>query len=174
MRVSANHHPGFRVSDIERSGRFYIEALGGRWQTKPGIHAGRTAQVTMGGTPDARFKVCHIAFDEGTIELFEFLEPVHPVIPVGPAEGGIIHFAFEVDDVAEALERVERAGGKRYWPEIREIKPLGFSVIYVTDPDGHVLELIDVGVDDLCRRLIAADPALDPAVDPAADLAARS
>lgn len=163
MRVSANHHPGFRVSDIERSAGFYIDALGGRWQTKPALHSGRAAAVTMGGLDGARFKVCHIGFDEGTIELFEFVEPVHPVVPVGPAEGGIIHFAFEVDDVAEALERVEAHGGRRYWPEIREVPSLGFSVIYVTDPDGHVLELIDVGVDELCRRLVQADESLDPA-----------
>jgi catechol 2,3-dioxygenase-like lactoylglutathione lyase family enzyme len=162
MRVSANHHPGIRVSDIERSARFYIEALGGHLETKPAVHAGRTASLTMGGTPGARFKVCHIGFDEGIIELFEFLEPVHPVVPVGPAEGGIIHFAFYVDDVAEALERVERAGGKRYWPEIRNVKALDFTVIYVTDPDGHVVELIDVPVEELVRRLVAADPELAP------------
>jgi catechol 2,3-dioxygenase-like lactoylglutathione lyase family enzyme len=162
MRVSANHHPGIRVADIDRSAQFYIEALGGRYATRPGLHAGRAASMTMGGTPDARFKVCHIAFDEGIIELFEFLEPVHPVVPIGPAEGGIIHFAFYVDDVAEALERVERAGGKRYWPEIRDVKALGFTVIYVTDPDGHVVELIDVRIEDLVQRLVEADPELAP------------
>jgi catechol 2,3-dioxygenase-like lactoylglutathione lyase family enzyme len=163
MTVIANHHPGFRVSNIERSAQFYIDALGGHWETSPMTFEGPEAEMIMGGTPDARFKVCHIGFDEGTIELFEFLEPVHAVTPVPPAEGGIIHFAFQVDDVPAVLERVERAGGKRYWPEVRDME-LGFQVIYVTDPDGHVLEIIDIGVGDLVRRLVEADPDNAPPV----------
>jgi predicted enzyme related to lactoylglutathione lyase len=66
-----------------------------------------------------------------------------------------------VDDVPAALERVERAGGKRYWPEIRDMDP-GFQVIYVTDPDGHVLELIDISIEDLVRGLVELDPANAP------------
>jgi len=160
MRVSANHHPGIRVSDIERSAQFYIDALGGHWQTSPMTYEGPDADLIMGGTPNTRFKVCHIGFDEGTIELFEFV-PSRPVDPIVPAQGGIIHYAFQVDDVPAALERVERAGGKRYWPEVRDMDP-GFQVVYVTDPDGHVLELIDISIEDLVRGLVELDPANAP------------
>ena len=160
MRVSANHHPGIRVSDIERSAQFYIDALGGHWQTSPMTYEGPDADLIMGGTPNTRFKVCHIGFDEGTIELFEFV-PSRPVDPIVPAHGGIIHYAFQVDDVPAALERVERAGGKRYWPEVRDMDP-GFQVVYVTDPDGHVLELIDISIEDLVRGLVELDPANAP------------
>jgi glyoxylase I family protein len=161
MKVSANHHPGLRVANIERSAQFYIDALGGHWQTSPFSLDGDEAVMVMGGTPNAHFKVCHIGFDEGTIELFEFLEPVNPTGPLAPAEGGIIHFAFYVDDVPEALARVERAGGKRYWPEVRDM-PGGFQVIYVTDPDGNVLELIDIAIGPLLKRIIELDPATAP------------
>jgi catechol 2,3-dioxygenase-like lactoylglutathione lyase family enzyme len=160
MRVSANHHPGIRVADIERSAQFYIDALGGHWQTSPMLYEGPDAEMVMGGTPNTRFKVCHIGFDEGTIELFEFM-PSGPMNHPIPAEGGIIHYAFHVDNVPEALERVERAGGKRYWPEIRDMDP-GFQVIYVTDPDGHVLELIDISIEDLVQGLVELDPANGP------------
>jgi catechol 2,3-dioxygenase-like lactoylglutathione lyase family enzyme len=160
MRVSANHHPGIRVSDIERSAQFYIDGLGGHWQTSPMTYEGPDAELIMGGTPNTRFKVCHIGFDEGTIELFQFL-PSGPVDNPIPAEGGIIHYAFHVDDVPAALERVERAGGMRYWPEVRDMDP-GFQVIYVTDPDGHVLELIDISIEDLVRGLVELDPANAP------------
>lgn len=162
MTTSAVHHPGFRVADIERAGRFYIEALGGRWQRMPVTMDGPDAEIVMGGTPNAAFKVAHIGFDEGTIELFEFVEPIKPTGPIAPAEGGIIHYAFYVDDVPAALDRVERAGGKRYWPEVRDM-PGGFQVIYVTDPDGNVLELIDIKIDDLLDKLIEDDPASAPA-----------
>jgi hypothetical protein len=32
----------------------------------------------------------------------------------------------------------------------------------VNDPDGHVLELIDVSIDDLVKRLADSDPAIAP------------
>jgi catechol 2,3-dioxygenase-like lactoylglutathione lyase family enzyme len=163
MKVSAYHHTALRVSDIDRSSRFYVEALGGRLQTSKMIYDGPDAEVIMGGTPNARFKVCLIGFDEGTVELFEFLEPVHPVAPPPPAEGAIIHTCFTVDNVPTALERVEAAGGKRYWPEVRDM-PGDFQVVYVTDPDGHVLELIDIDARELVKRLIEADPNNAPTV----------
>jgi catechol 2,3-dioxygenase-like lactoylglutathione lyase family enzyme len=158
MWVSANHHTAFRVTNIERSARFYITALGGHWQTSPMIYEGPEADVIMGGLPGARFKVCHVGFDEGAIVLVEFLEPANPMVPAAPARDGIIHFAFQVDDVQAALERLERAGGKRYWPEVRVFDEYGFSVVCATDPDGHMLELVDVSMGDQVERLVAADP----------------
>ena len=73
-----------------------------------------------------------------------------------------MHFAFTVDDVSAALERVEAAGGQRFWSEVMDM-PGDFQVVYVTDPDGHVFELIDVDAPELVRRLIQADPNNDPA-----------
>lgn len=157
MKVSAHHHPGFRVADIERAARFYIEGLGGHWQTSPMLYEGPDAEEIMGGTPGTRFKVCHIGFGEGVIELFEFEQPSAPTGATPDHMGKIIHFAFQVDDVEEALARVEKAGGKRYWPQVREME-LGFKVVYVTDPDGNVLELIDISPEDLVRKLVEADP----------------
>ncbi len=161
MKVSVNHHVGLRVADIERAARFYIDALGGRWETAPMLYEGPDAEMIMGGTPGARFKVCHIGFDEGVIELFEFLEPLAPSGPISDHAGKIIHFAFEVDDVGEALKRIEDAGGRRYWPEVRKMD-LGFEVVYATDLDGNVLEIIDIPMPDLIERLIEADPANRP------------
>jgi catechol 2,3-dioxygenase-like lactoylglutathione lyase family enzyme len=152
VRTSANHHPGIRVSDIERSARFYVEAFGGRRLTAPMLAEGPLAELTM-GISGVRFSVCHIAFDDGTIELFQFHEPRHPVPRGSPAELGIIHICFQVDDVDAALERVERAGGGRFWDEVREIPRYGFRVIYATDPDGHVLELIDIPVQELAAAM---------------------
>jgi catechol 2,3-dioxygenase-like lactoylglutathione lyase family enzyme len=113
-------------------------------------------------TPGCSFKVAHIGFDEGIIELFEFLEPIHDTAQIPQPQGGIIHYAFYVDDVPQALERVERHGGKRYWPEIRDM-PGGFQVVYATDPDGNVLELIDIRIEDLIDTLNQQDPDNAPA-----------
>ena len=74
---------------------------------------GEFPEVVMGGPPGVRFKVCHIGFDEGAVELFEFLEPAHPIEVVHPTRGNLIHFGLQVEDVAEALGASKRwaAGG---------------------------------------------------------------
>lgn len=161
MSVSAYHHIALRVSDIDRATRFYLDALGGRLLTSQMVHEGEDAGRIM-GIPSAHFKVCLVGFDEGVVELFQFLEPVHEVKPSAEAIDPIIHFAFTVDDVPAALERVEGAGGKRFWPGVEEM-PGGFHVVYVTDPDGHVFELLDVDAQELVKRLIAANPSNAPA-----------
>jgi catechol 2,3-dioxygenase-like lactoylglutathione lyase family enzyme len=155
------HHVAVRVSDIDRATRFYVEGLDGRIRTSPGTHAEPFASVVMGGTPNASFKVNHIDIPAGCIELFEFLEPVKPTGTFKPPEASQLHFAIEVEDVAAALEQVENAGGKRYWPEIQDIGG-GHSAIYVTDPDGNVIELIDVSPDDLIDHLIRTEPEMAP------------
>jgi len=148
MTVNVNHHIGLRVADIERSAAFYSEAFGARIVVAPMEYVSPDAGEIMAGPADMTFRVCHIAFDEGTIELFEFGEPYRATEPIPATRGGIIHYALQVDDVEVALERVERAGGKRLWPGLREIGPTA-RVVYATDPDGHVLELIDISIDDL-------------------------
>jgi catechol 2,3-dioxygenase-like lactoylglutathione lyase family enzyme len=114
----------------------------------------------MGGPRGVRFKVCHIGFDLGAVELFEFLEPVHPIDVVHPSRGNLIHFGLQVEDVGEALERVEAAGGRRLWPGIN---PWGAaSVIYVADPDENIVELIDVSLERIVELVIEAIPEADP------------
>ena len=82
----------------------------------PFVLEGEFPEVVMGGPRGVRFKVCHIGFDQGAVELFEFLEPVHPIDVVHPSRGNLIHFGLQVEDVEEALERVEAAGGRRLGP----------------------------------------------------------
>lgn len=161
MPVSVYHHIALRVSDIDRATQFYLDALNGHLLTSQMEYKGPNAAMVM-GTPNAHFKVCLIGFDEGAIELFQFLEPVHEVKPVAQAEASIIHFCFTVDDVPGSLERVEAAGGKRFWPEVMDM-PGDFQVVYVTDPDGHVFELIDIDAPELIKRLIQAEPSNAPA-----------
>jgi catechol 2,3-dioxygenase-like lactoylglutathione lyase family enzyme len=57
---------------------------------------------------------------------------------------GLMHFGVHVDDVEEALARVEAAGAKRRL----EIQHMGGRAdaprfVYVESPDGHVFELME-------------------------------
>jgi len=148
MPTSVNHHVGLRVADLERSIRFYEEAFGARLRVQPMAYGPPDAGEIMAGPADLEFRVAHVGFDDGVIELFELAEPYRATAPIPAVSGGIIHYAIQVDDVEAALARVEAAGGKRLWPEMRDITETK-KVMYVTDPDGHVLELISLTMDEL-------------------------
>jgi catechol 2,3-dioxygenase-like lactoylglutathione lyase family enzyme len=155
------HHVAVRVSDIERATRFYVEGLDGVVRTSPGLREGPFAETVMGGTPGARFRVNHVDLPAGTVELFECLEPVNETGRFRPAEAAQLHFALQVDDVRAALRKVEAAGGKRYWPDVVSLGG-GAHAVYVTDPDGNVIELIDLSPDDLVEMLIEREPEMAP------------
>jgi catechol 2,3-dioxygenase-like lactoylglutathione lyase family enzyme len=153
------------VSDIERAAHFYLEAFDGHWMVKPFAIAGDFAEVVMDGPPGVSFRVCMIGFAAGCVELFEFVEPVYPIEPVHPTRGNIIHFGIQVDDVEEALRRVEAAGGRRLWPDIN---PWGTAkVVYVTDPDQNIVEITDASMEEIVQLTLAAFPEADPAYEEA-------
>ena len=162
MPTTVNHHVGLRVTDIDRAARFYIEAFGARYKALPFTIEGDFAEVVMDGPAGVAFKVCMLDFDDGTIELFEFVNPVHPAETVHPTRGNIIHFGIQVDDVPAALQSVEAAGGKRLWPDVN---PWGTAkVVYVLDPDGNILELIDHSMDEIAELTFADFPEANPEV----------
>lgn len=161
MPVSAHHHPGLRVADAERSAEFYVDAFDGHHLVHPFTIDGDFAEIVMDGPPNVAFKVAMVGFDDGAIELFEFVEPVAPIEPVHPTRGNIIHFGMQVDDVAASLVKIEAAGGRRIWPAIN---PWGSaSVIYVTDLDENIIELIDIPMSEIVRITLEAYPDADPA-----------
>jgi len=161
MRATAHHHCGLRVTDIDRAARFYIEAFDGHFLAKPFELSGDFAETVMEGPAGVKFKVCMVGFADGSpIELFQFLDPVHPVEVVHPTRGNIIHYGIQVDDVEEALARVEQAGGRRIWPGV---SPWGTAnVIYVKDPDENIIEITDASMETIIELTLADFPHANP------------
>jgi catechol 2,3-dioxygenase-like lactoylglutathione lyase family enzyme len=116
----------------------------------------------MGGPAGTRFRHCLVGFDGGALELFEFVGPDMPDWARRRDERRLPHLAMRVDDVDAALERVERAGGRRLWPAPRSAG--GIGNVYVADPDGNVLELIDAAIEAIAAATIAAAPESDPRI----------
>src|SRR3954469_8648748 len=157
MTARANHHGGLRVADIDRAARFYVDAFGARFKTLPYTIEPDFAEIVMDGPPGVTFQVCTLVFEGGGgIELFEFKHPVKPTAPIHATDGTIIHFGLQVDDVPAALEAVERAGGKRLWAEPNSWGTA--TVVYVLDPDGNVLELIDASIDEIAELTFESFP----------------
>ena len=154
--VRADHHVALRVTDIERAIRFYEEALDGRLVAAPIMREGPYIEEVFG--PGAVVKVCHVAFAANALELWQFLAPVVPIPPQEQSAVGIMHFAVTVDDVPEALARVEAAGGRARFP----VKAIGGAspgrFVYCEDPDGHVFELLSVDHPETVRLIVEGNP----------------
>lgn len=99
------------------------------------------------GVKDASLKGVHLRLpghgEHGpTLEIYQYGE-VLDLAPLSPNHRGFGHIAFEVENVAELVEKIEVEGGQKLG-EIteREIAGVGIiTFIYVRDPEGNIIEL---------------------------------
>jgi catechol 2,3-dioxygenase-like lactoylglutathione lyase family enzyme len=159
MATSAHHHVAVRVADMERAATFYIEALGARWLAKPFTLEGDEIAQLWGGHAGLRVRVALLGFDEGGLELFEFEHPVHPTGDTDPPADRIMHWGLRVDNVRDALARVEAAGGKAVHPVLEWG---GNDIVYCRDPDGNVFELITTPFEENVRATLEVIPDARP------------
>jgi lactoylglutathione lyase len=139
-------HFGICVSDLDRSVRFYCEALGFE---KAESHEIGTEFARLMDFPDVAVTSQFIRRDATAIELLAFHEPA----PFGPRERravnqlGLTHLSFRVRDVAATAERIVELGGTVVESSRTEIDFGGtaLSFVYCTDPDGVRVELMDLG-----------------------------
>jgi catechol 2,3-dioxygenase-like lactoylglutathione lyase family enzyme len=139
------HHAGLTVTDLERSLAFWRDALGMEVvldQVRDDAYLGEVV-----GHPGADCRMVHLAFGgEGArVELFEYRAPrVEPAPVARPAQPGFAHVCVRADGLRELLERLEAAGGRRVSDpvEVTAGANRGALAVYVRDPDGHVVELV--------------------------------
>jgi glyoxylase I family protein len=125
MRIQ---HVGLVVSDLDRSRRFYADALGLEEVPRPSNFVFDGAWFRFGGTELHLLSDAHATGGAGQWEPGE-----------GAARGMTHHLAFEVDDLGLACARlsdngVDLEGG----PMARGD---GYVQVFFRDPDGYVLEL---------------------------------
>jgi predicted enzyme related to lactoylglutathione lyase len=131
-------HVGVCVSDLERSTRFYTEALG--FTLAKSIEAGAPFEV-LAELPEMKLRANFLTRDGIMIELLYYDRPGS----VGPAERrpmnqlGLTHMAMSVDNVDAVIERILEHGGRAY-PHTRVETPVGIMA-FCTDPDGGRIEL---------------------------------
>ena len=144
MPVQNFSHFGICVADPERSMRFYCDMLGFKPLSKLMVADEGSKKLT--GIEDLDLHSYFVERDGVRIELLHYVSP-------GYQEGtfarpmncrGLTHMALRVEGLAEMLENLEAAGCDIMQESLFVQPELGAGVVYVLDPDGVRVELIEL------------------------------
>lgn len=148
--MRAVHHVGITVRDLDVSVAFYHDLLGLPFVVPPtpwfeGDHLARG----LGVAPPVSLRVALFQVGQGTT-WFEILQYRSPASRTDRAlvqsDIGAAHVAFHVDDIEMTYADL-RAKGVAFNSEPNTIDegPLaGWRWVYLKDPDGHTIELVEV------------------------------
>ncbi len=99
------------------------------------------------GVKNARFEGVHLRFpgqgaNGPTLEIYQYSKN-EPRPSAAANREGIMHLAFEVDDVEKAtVEVLENGGSKLGDITSSEVEGVGLiTFVYLTDPEGNIIEL---------------------------------
>jgi len=135
-------HIGICVSELERSVRFYRDVLGfeelSRLQVK-GPEAERLLNIDGG-----ELQAAYLQRDGTRIELLYYPVVGHEgrATPRPMNRLGFTHFSLRVADLDSVITAVEQGGGSTLTETRVDNETWGSKVVFVTDPDGLRIELL--------------------------------
>jgi catechol 2,3-dioxygenase-like lactoylglutathione lyase family enzyme len=135
-------HIGLCVSDARRSLVFYRDALGFRLARE--LEVKGEPSDTLLRLRDVRLQAIYLERDGFCIELLHYASPGHEGggRPRAMNALGLTHLSLEVADLDALLPRLEAAGGSVLDETRIEIPEATTRVVFATDPDGTLIELI--------------------------------
>jgi catechol 2,3-dioxygenase-like lactoylglutathione lyase family enzyme len=143
--LQALTHIGICVSDIERSIRFYRDALGFRYVSELEV-AGEPSDSLL-RLRNVELKAVYLERDGVRIELLHYGSPPRKPAP-RPHEMndlGFTHLSFHVTDLEGTLAALREAGATVLESTVVRIPGAGSLAAFLTDPDGVLIELVNVG-----------------------------
>ena len=144
--VEGLDHVGLSCADLDAAIEFFSGVLGIAVRSEGDLNGGRAGAAV--GHPELRGRYADLDLGAGrTLELFEIHEPHGEPLCPDPLRPGGGHLALRVDDIDAVLERVNAAGYESASPAAIDLEEPGFwhgaRVVYVTGPDGIVIEFIE-------------------------------
>lgn len=122
------HHVAIRVSDWEKSLRFYCDGLGFQTKIEWGEAPKRAALLDVG--------------DGNYLEVFE-----RETTPDFEGEANLLHLCLRADDCAAAVETARLAGAtirnETFSPETFEKMGLKTKIAFILGPDGEIIEFFE-------------------------------
>ena len=142
--IVSTDHTGITVSNLERSLEFWRDVLGFEFSHSAHQKGDLAQEIT--GVDGAEIKLAVLKTPGGhKIELLQYLAPAdHKRANLRPCDVGSVHVALLVNDLDAVLAQIAasdwEAAGK---PQTLNTGPnAGKRVVYVRDPDGTTIELM--------------------------------
>ena len=144
--VEGLDHVGLSCADLDCAVEFFSVVLEVPVRSTGALNGGRAGAAV--GHPELKGKYADLDLGEGrTLELFEIHNPRGEPLMPDPLRPGGGHLALRVSDIDAVLERVVAAGYEPTSPAAVDLVEAGFwrgaRVVYVTGPDGVVIEFIE-------------------------------
>lgn len=142
MKIHAFSHIALRVTDLERSLRFYRDGLGFDEVSRVEVQGGPTAQLL--DAPEAPLCAIFLTRDGTTLELQRLSLPDGRLLRMPEVGLGWSHVGVRVDDAEEVARALCALGGHVLESSRYHDPALGSHVLFVSDPDGARVELIEL------------------------------
>ncbi len=152
MRMKGLSQVGMTVKEMRTSLEFYSKTLGFPIVAVKEMPS-KVIEEVYGLKADTKVKIALLRTGWGSmIELFEFV-PTKKRTETKWNHPGMTHIALDVGNIKRAKKRLEKNGVEFITDSI---KVEGTEVIFLKDPDGHLIELIDLGVIYYVNRYIGS------------------
>jgi catechol 2,3-dioxygenase-like lactoylglutathione lyase family enzyme len=145
-------HASITAKDLDRLAEFYRKALGFT-EARPEKSFSGTWLEKGTGVPGASIRRVHLRLPGSSpvgalLELIEYADPIDDTAPPAPNRTGLRHIAIETGS-AEELARlhdlvIEHGGSGLGDISENHIDGLGtVTFVYMTDPEGNIVELLN-------------------------------
>lgn len=147
-KITKSHHTGFTVRSLERSLAFYRDLLGMEIVFQWNPQAPYIGTLVGYPTVDLHSVILRIPGSDVFLELLEYQGIPEASVDMANGNIGNGHIAFTVDELDPLYERLTKAGVKSVSPPVTPtIGPnKGGRAVYMIDPDGFRIELIQTAV----------------------------
>ena len=145
FRIIAADHTGITVANLDGSLAFWRDVLGFELSHRAHHTEDLASEVT--GVPGAEISLVVLKGYGHKIELLEYLAPSdRKHVDLRPCDVGSVHIALIVDNLDAVLSAIAASGWKAAGkPQTLRTGPnAGKRVVYVRDPDGTIIEFMQL------------------------------
>ncbi len=142
--ITGIHHFALTVSDMDRSLAFYTGLFGLEVASDREVQGDYIEKIT--GIPGAHSRLVHLSGYGQRLELLEYKAPRGETHARALQDAGSAHVCFITDDLDAEVARLQAAAVTfRSFPVVTTSGPnKGGRGIYIEDPDGNAVEVVQV------------------------------